>query len=246
MQLDHFVIHTDADYRLTHRLASECAPLGLVFDPVGNRNFDSFSAHYLYVGLEYLEIVQLKKPDESGWVPQWIERYNRGVRGIYCLFVASNDIEFLAKELRAQGFDVNAERSSFFDASGTEHALPWRQIFMAPIPGTDVEISFIQYDSPRVALREIFEPNSDENGFTGIQRVELSFPGLDKAQEFLGRIFPHLESAAFGLRVSLENGEIHFRQSDSVSLRLTARGTNRRLHTGGIRIANVTLETEIK
>lgn len=59
MRLDHFVIHIDPDSEAFNRIASECMPLGFGFDPVGNRNFDSFAAHFLYIGTEYLEIVQL-------------------------------------------------------------------------------------------------------------------------------------------------------------------------------------------
>jgi hypothetical protein len=245
MQLDHFVIHVDTDSQLPQRVAAECNQLGFAFDPLGNRNFDSFAAHFLYVGLEYLEIVQLKKPDESGWVPHWIDRYKRGVRGIYCLFIATNDIELLEKELRMRGLEVKAERSSFFDATGSEHPFPWRQIYMPPIPGSDVEVSFIQYDSARADLREIFEPNSDKNGFTGIFSAELSIPGLEESRSFLKAIFPQLECTESGLRIRLDNGEIKFRRGDTVSLQLTARGTNPHFNSGEVQIANVSVETAI-
>ena len=246
MWLDHFVIHIDTDPQFTQRLASETTSLGLAFDPIGNRDFDSFSAHYLYVGLEYLEIIQLKKPNESGWVPQWVERYSRGVRGMYCLFLATSDIESLAKELQAKGFDVKEERSSFVDATGIEHPFPWRQIFMPSIPETEIELSFIQYDSVRTDLREIFEPNSDSNGFTGIQKADFLITNLDGGREFLVKIFPQLQGTESGFRIELESGEINFRRGNTESLRLTARGTNTRFNPGRLKIANVSLETAIE
>lgn len=245
MQLDHFVIHADPDPQLTVRIGTDCKRAGLEFDPTGDRNFDAFSAHCLYVGLEYLEIIQLIRPAESGWIPQWLERYQRGVRGIYCIFLASQDLAGLAEKLRAQGFDAKAERSSFVDVNGTEYPFPWRHLYMPPIPGTDVELSFIQYDSPRLALREIFEPNSDKNGFTGIQSAELSLPMSNEAKTFLKKIFPQTENTNSGLRILLENSELCFKPDRVVSLHLTTRGTDHRFSPNSIQIANVKLETKI-
>lgn len=246
MQLDHFVIHVDSDSHLPSRIAEDCGSLGFVFDPIGNRNFDSFASHFLYVGLEYLEIIQLKRPNESDWVPQWIERYNHGVRGIYCLFLASHDIELLEKELRGQGFDVKAERSSFIDTAGTEYPFPWRQIYMPAIPDSDVEISFIQYDKPRAELREIFEPNSDKNGLSGIRKAQLSLPNLEGSRLFLEKIFPGIAKTNSGLSVQLENGELDFIRSNTVSLRLSAQSTDQRFDAGELQIVNVSLEAKFR
>lgn len=220
MRLDHFVIHIEPKPDAIGDIAKTCIPLGFAFDPVGNRNFDSFSAHYLYVGFEYLEIIQLKNPETSGWVPRWVQLFKEGHRGIYCIFLGTQDIEEIERNLVANGFEVKAERSSFVAGDGKEYQLPWRIIHLPAIPGSPTEISFIQYDSSPQELKEIFVPNSDQNSLVGIHGIELFIPNVTNQIDFIRKIFPNVQVEDLSLIATCDNGFIRFSNDQKIQSRI--------------------------
>lgn len=114
---------------------------------------------------------------------------------------------------------------------------------MPVIPGTDIDISFIQYDTdPKNLLEEVYVPNSNKNGLVGVQAAKLCLPNVLEKIDFLKRIFPSLKSDSFGFQASVENGVVKFVEGASVSLELSVKSTDPKLVGGSFTVSNVKLQ----
>lgn len=184
LKFDHVVIHADAledviefKAQLDHR--------SIPFEPSWGKKAKGFEISNLWCGLQYFEIVQITGGD-CRWQPEWVTRDKQGDRGAYCVFFVVPDIELAYQAL----FQANLEPSQperteikwFFNL--LTRKLPWRFILLPPLPGTKIEIGFIQYDDAvQSRLRKYFEPNTDKIGINGLEIKRIASSNVVSAQK---------------------------------------------------------------
>lgn len=61
VRLDHFVINIDNDMKKLIELKKQIAPLGIPFEPTWGKGTKGFKVANIWIGLQYLEMVWLKK-----------------------------------------------------------------------------------------------------------------------------------------------------------------------------------------
>lgn len=244
MNLDHVVVHIDNDERILSDLKQKAESAGVPFEPSWGKGTKGFKASNIWIGRQYFEIIRLLKPDGGGWEERWVVNYNAGKRGAFCLFLQTSDIRSVANRLCANGFSIDGpKRLSFKGFFGLiKKTLPWELIYLPPIPGTDLEIGFIQYDpDPKDRIKQYLVPNADENGIIGIPSAEVSLSLSEEARQFLQKLFPESKSSTHELVVTLDRGFLRFQNGDSVKINLNADTQKSELRGRSFSLTNVSL-----
>lgn len=250
IRLDHFVIHVDPDMRRLLELKGTLAGMGYPFEPTWGKGTRSFQVANLWIGNQYLEMVWLKRSDCRDWVPEWVHKYNQGHRGITAIMLLTDELERIRTDLLARGLRVSPpERTSFrFFFGLLRKTLPWRYVLLEPIPGTDLQVGFIELDGPQVLqqLKAYMIPNAAERGIDGIGTAIVRGPFSDAAWSFWKSVFPQAVSTADRIDVDLaENTRLVVERgpSSGIELELHANSKRPELVGQGCQIGNVRLVT---
>lgn len=199
MNFDHVVVHIDNDEQILSDLKQKAENVGVPFEPSWGKGTKGFKTSNIWIGRQYFEIIRLLHPDGGGWEQRWVSKYNVGKRGAFCLFLQTNNIHSVANKLRAYGLAIDGpKRLSFKGFFGLiKKTLPWELIYLPAIPGTDLEIGFIQYDpDPKDRIKQFLVPNADENGIAGITSAEVTLPLSAEVRQFLQKLFPEAKSTS--------------------------------------------------
>lgn len=196
IRLDHFVVHVDEDMHQLLKLKQRIEPLGFPFEPEWGKGTKGFKTANIWIGDQYFEIVWLKTPDGGGWKKEWVKQYHQGSRGIIALFLLTDELNNIRNGLAERGIAVSEpERIRFRWFFGLlKKTLPWKMVYTDPIPGTNLQISFIEMDSPRAMkqMRKYMVPNSREKGIDGIHKATVKFPFTQEAIHYLQCLFPEI------------------------------------------------------
>lgn len=247
MNLDHFVVHVDNNISKLHDLKNRIEPLGFPFEPEWGKGTKGFKAANIWIGRQYFEIVRLLNKDGGGWTSHWVNQYNLGKRGIYCIFLATNDLDQLVLGLKERGCSFKGpERVSFKAFFGLiKKTLPWKMIYTGPIPGTELEIGFIQYDpDPKDRIKQYLVPNSDEKGIKGISSGNVTLPFNKEVINHLKKLFPLGREDKFQFIVPLSDGNLIFKDAPQVEVELNADTSEPDLRGKTFRLENVTVVTQ--
>jgi len=172
LEIDHVVIHIDSSKNVDefkHHLDNA----GVPFEPAWGKKSKGFKISNIWFGMQYFEIVNIVK-SKNLWLPRWAKRHAKGERGTFCiLFKLQSPISDLQKKLSDGGYRVTEpERTTFKGFLGLfEKTLPWRFFLTSKIPGTNIELGFIEYDAgAEEQIKPYLVPNGSDVGLTGLSR----------------------------------------------------------------------------
>lgn len=223
-------MHVDNDDELIAEIKQTAKASGFQLVSKAEDNSAAYQVFNLYVGEQYIKIVRILQSSGGNWKKSWLQAYNQGKRGVFSLVLETNDIDGLYEKLTKNGFEIPAPRKTapkdileiFSDLLGLKKLPPWRILNLPPIPGTDMEISFIEYDEDsHTAIREIMQPNSNKYGITAVKRIKIYLPDWEEGIAYLGKVFPTFTGSRGQHRIELGAGEILlFRTEPEDGLRL--------------------------
>lgn len=265
MKLDHFVIHVDNDVKILENLKKKIAPLGFPFNPEAGQQTQEFATTNIWIGEQYLEIVRLLQPSVSGWNPRWVKCYNEGNRGVFSIFIAVKNLNEVREGLVERRIEIPAPEPQQPLAKASKDILeavtdflglkqskskktsPWRSLNLSPIPGTNMDISFLEYDEgSKEELQAMRKPNSAEYGITSIHRAKIYLPLWEEGIGFLQKVFPQLLETKTQQKVELRKHELIFFRSDpeaGLKLKLEATAEDKKYAGNKFKIENVELRT---
>ena len=113
MLLDHFVVHVDNNPTALTNLAERAKGAGFPMDLSKGKGTKGFHAQNIWMGQQYFEIPWLKRDDGGGWKSEWVDMYNSGKRGLFCLFLRTENIGQWETKLKSIGIPVKKEKVSF-------------------------------------------------------------------------------------------------------------------------------------
>lgn len=208
VRLDHFIVNIDNDMGKLTELKKQIEPLGFPFEPTWGKGTKGFKVANLWIGLQYFEMVWLKKKDGGGWKADWVEKYNNGYRGIMAIYLMTDRLDEIRAELKSRGIPVSEpERISFRWFFGLlKKTMPWRSIYTAPIPGTNLEICFGEMDSPEIMekMKAYMVPNAADHGIEGIKEAIVKGNLSEEAWAYIRKLFP--DAKLEGTRLSYDMG----------------------------------------
>ena len=190
LTLDHIVVHVDNSNEIS-ALKSELDKASIPFEPDWGKAAKGFKIANIWIGQQYFEIVDILSADNL-WQPQWSERHAQGDRGIYCIFLKTNEpIEQLHAKFLSEGIKATEpERTRFKWMFGLlEKKLPWQFMLLPNIPGTPIELGIIRYDEGAEKKHKPFMvPNTEDIGIVGLSRAVVYSEHCDEAKTYLERI----------------------------------------------------------
>lgn len=245
IRLDHFVINIDNDMARLNNLAVEIKDKGYPFKPKWGKGTKGFKVANIWMGLQYFEMVWLKKIDGGGWKEDWVKKYNSGHRGLIAIYLMTDSLDEIWEELLNKKIEVSEpERISFKWFFGLfKKTMPWRSIFTPPIPGTDIQICFGELDSEEMMekMKEYMVPNSKENGIEGIREANLKGKFNQDGIDYIKKIFP--QALVVDNKIVYDMGETRLSfemdEDEDIKLELKSLTTNKELQGKGFEIENV-------
>ena len=222
IRLDHFVVNIDNDMGKLKELKKQIEPLGYPFEPTWGKGTKGFKVANIWIGLQYLEMVWLKEKDGGGWKADWVEKYNNGYRGIIAIYLMTDRSDEIREELKCRGIPVSEpERISFRWFFGLlKKTMPWRSIFTAPIPGTNLEICYGELDSPDIMekMKAYMVPNAAVYGIEGIKAATVKGNFSEEAWVYIQKLFPDVELKGTSLTYDMGTTCLSFELSEKTGL----------------------------
>jgi hypothetical protein len=251
LRLDHCVIHIDPNPAALAAFKQQAVQHGFPFDPTRGKGTGGFRTADLFIGEQYWELVWLKRPDGGGWRPEWVARYNAGQRGIVCLMLLTDHLDRMREDwLNAGLHPSEPERISYSLLGLVRKTLPWRNLYLEPIPGTDLQIGVQEMDSTKAArqMQLYMQPNASANGIRGFRRAIIRQVFSAEAWSFLGAAFPQADRDDHRIRAALdEDMELRFERitdtHQALQVIVQAVATNEVYVGGLLAIENVSMQT---
>jgi hypothetical protein len=201
----------------------------------------------------------------SKWKPRWSQAYLKGYRGVIAIYIQTRELDETYNSLKEKGVDVSFPKpeniiqktsSKVIETmskllnlgKNTQKSLPqMRYLNLPPLPGTDLEISFIEYNQEiEERMQDVMVPNSRENGIMGIKRIKIYLPKWKKSIEFLSKVFPQLAGSTTQFKVDLKESDIVFYRSEPdepLAVKLETIATDKRYTGGKFQINNLEVKT---
>lgn len=210
-KLDHFVINIDQKYREDVGIVERIRSAGFPYEPKWGKETRGFQVSNLWIGDEYLEMVQVLNPSGGGWVDEWTQRYHAGHRGLICLMLDTQDIDAVYRELAAQNIAITPpewlEFKWFFGL--LTRRMPWRNSYLPFFESVPLQIGFqeMKDEKAREFMSQYMVPNARDAGIGGIQKAVIR-----------GRF----TNADFGMLRTVFGGLAEQTEEDSVEILLSS------------------------
>lgn len=122
--------------------------------------------------------------------------------------------------------------------------MPWRHIITPKIPGTDIEIGFIEYDpDPRDIVKRYLIPNADQNGINGIRSVKFCLPLTENVRAYIKTLFPRAKDENDRVEIPLIGGELVFKSAEKVIIELKVDASSQQFQGNQFSLENVFVRT---
>lgn len=245
IRLDHFVVNIDNSKTKLDELRKVIEPLGYPFEPKWGKGTKGFKVANIWIGLQYFEMVWLKKTDGGGWKKDWVEKYNNGHRGIIAVYLMTDELDKIREGLLNRGIKVSEpERISFRWFFGLlKKTMPWRSIFTEPIPGTDLQICYGEMDNQQMMekMKQYMVPNANTNGINGIKEAIVKINANPQVINYIKKLFPEIEEKNNTLEYTMETTKLSFQllEEQELEIQLKAMTSNTALENRKFKIENV-------
>ena len=193
MKLDHFVLNIDEEYQKDKNMISVIRNVGFPYEPKWGKGTRGFRVSNLWIGHEYLEMVNILRDDGGGWVPEWTKRYHAGHRGMICLMLDTEHMDELHQSLMQKNISVTSpswlEFKWFFNL--LTRRMPWRNCYLPFFEQVPLQIGFqeMKDQKSRDFMNQYMVPNSRDNGIEGVQKVTIRGPFTSRDLGMLKTVF---------------------------------------------------------
>ncbi|WP_413304045.1 hypothetical protein AA0X95_00155 [Bacillus sp. 1P10SD] len=176
-------------------------------------------------------------------------KYHSGKRGIFGLCFMVDNVEEIKAELESRGVHVSGpERITFTMLRFFKKSLPFRTLYTSEIPGTDLQIMFLEMDSQEkyeFTKKYFMHPNSEKNQVNAINRAVVELQESDEVKAFISSVFPECVETETGRSLIMNDTvlDFHLKKENDLKVHLYAKTTNPELPLGKpIEVENVSLQ----
>ena len=174
-KFDHFGINIDESYQKDEWIINEIRSAGFPYEPRWGKGTRGFKVSNLWIGNEYFEMINILKSEGGGWKREWVEKYNKGHRGLICIMLDVDNIDNLYNNFNKKSIGITKPEylsfKWFFNIF--TRTMPWKNSYLNFFEGIPLQIGFQQMkdESSRKFMEEYMVPNSKDNGIIGIRKV---------------------------------------------------------------------------
>lgn len=144
LRIDHLVVNIDKKYQTDKTVIQSVRNTGFPYEPKWGKGTKGFKASNIWIGNEYLEMIHLLKNDGGGWKAEWVEKYNKGHRGLICLMLDVDDLDKIYEEM----IDTNITKPQYLQFKWGfglfTKTMPWRNSYFPFFEGVPLQIGLQQ------------------------------------------------------------------------------------------------------
>ncbi len=97
-------------------------------------------------------MINILQKDGGGWIPEWTRLYNKGMRGVVCIFLDVEDINHLYENTKAKGIDITKTEwlkfKWFFNI--LTRTMPWMNSYLPFFEVLPFQLGFQQMKDVKV------------------------------------------------------------------------------------------------
>lgn len=229
LRIDHLVVNIDKKYQTDKTVIQSVRNTGFPYEPKWGKGTKGFKASNIWIGNEYLEMIHLLKNDGGGWKAEWVEKYNRGHRGLICLMLDVDDLDKIYEEM----IDTNITKPQYLQFKWGlglfTKAMPWRNSYFPFFEGVPLQIGLQQMKDEKSVkfMRQYMVPNSRDNGINGIEKIKIKGPFTESDFELINTIFKIKEPFNNGIIIYLDkNQKLIFEKANAYEVNVTTSSSN--------------------
>ncbi len=210
MKLDHFVVNINEKYQKDKNIIDDIRNADFPYEPKWGKGTKGFKVSNLWIGNEYLEMVNILNTDGGGWVKEWSKKYNEGHRGMVCLMLDIENIDELYQILNQKNIPVTLpkwlEFKWFFNL--LTRRMPWRNCYIPFFEKVPFQIGFqeMKDEKSRDFMNQYMVPNSRDKGIDGINKVIIrgaySHNDFDMLKNVFGNLIKNENSKFISIELS--------------------------------------------
>lgn len=208
MKLDHFVINIDEKYQKNKSIIEYIRNASFPYEPKWGKGTKGFKVSNLWIGNEYLEMVNILRSDGGGWIEEWTQKYKEGHRGMICLMLDTENIDDLYQDFNKRNISVTVpkwlEFKWFFNLF--TRRMPWRNCYLPFFENVPFQIGFqeMKDEKSRDFMNQYMVPNARDKGIDGINKVIIRGAYTNSDFSMLKDIFGNLVQEESSTLVSVE------------------------------------------
>lgn len=217
LKIDHLVINVGKEYQTNEEKIKEIENIGLPYKPQNGKATSGFKVSNLWIGKEYFEMICIKTKNGGGWIPEWVDRYHAGERGMICIFLDTEDIDSLYKKLHSKGMSEPEKMKYRFLFHLITFSPPWKNAYLPYFHKVPFQIGFQQVDNEKIKRKmyQKMEPNSRNHGIKSIKHIEIYGEFSPEDEEFISELFTTEMKREGSLTWNLKGGQTISFKKDS-------------------------------
>ena len=243
LRIDHLVVNIDKKYQTDKIEIQSIRNTGLSYEPKWGKGTKGFKASNIWIGNEYLEMIYLLKKDGGGWKPEWVEKYNKGHRGLICLMLDVDDLDKIYEEM-INIYSISISEPKYLQFKWGfglfTRTMPWRNSYFPFFEGIPLQIGLQQMKDEKSVefMRQYMVPNARDNGINGIEEIKIKGAFTESDFELINTIFKTKESIDNGVVIYLDNNQkLFFEKADEYKVIVTA--SSRNIKHSEVKIENI-------
>lgn len=244
MKIDHLVINVDNEYHIEQKTIEMIRKGGFPYEPKWGKGTKGFKVSNIWIGTEYFEMVRLLNQEGGGWKSDWVNYFNKGYRGLICLMLDVDDINFEYSRLQNKGVQITEPEflkfKWFFKL--LTRTMPWRNSYIDYFQGVPLQIGFQQMKDKKALkfMQSYMVPNSKENGITGINKIVINGDFTCDDYILIQKIFRNTNQEDDLMIVYLlDNQQLIFKKNESFFIEVFTNKDKEDLNKKKIQIENV-------
>lgn len=245
-RFDHFVVNVNQQYQKDKKEIKAIIDGGFPYKPTWGKGTNGFKASNLWIGNEYLEMINILKSNGGGWKSDWVKLYNNGHRGLICIMLDVDNIEEVYTILSARNINVTKPEHLKFKwfFNMFTRVMPWQNCYIDFLEGIPLQIGFQQMDDEksREFMSKYMVPNSIENNITGISKVIIKGPLTKNDKELIYKIFDRDIIEEESLTIQLNDQQLLiFEECNSYSVEMITKCNNENFNNKKVFIENISI-----
>ena len=246
-KFDHFIVNINERYQKDNTVINSIINAGFPYKPSWGKGTKGFKASNLWIGNEYLEMINILKTDGGGWKSEWVDLYNKGHRGLICIMLDVENINKLYSMLTAKNIKITKPehlKFKWFFNIFTK-VMPWQNCYSDFLEGIPLQIGFQQMndEKSREFMEQYMVPNSRDNNIIGISKVIIRGTLTNNDKKLISNIFDRNIIKTEPLTIQLNQQQILvFEESDNYLVHIITRCNNQDFNNKKISIENIDIE----
>lgn len=249
-KFDHFIVNINQQYQKDKAVINSIITAGFPYKPSWGKGTRGFKVSNLWIGNEYLEMVNVLKPNGGGWKSDWVDLYNNGHRGLVCIMLDVDNIDELYSMLTAKNIEITKPehlKYKWFFNMFTK-VMPWKNCYSNFLEGIPLQIGFQQMNDEKSLefMQQYMVPNSRDNNITGIIKVIIKGILTKNDKKLISKIFDMNILSDKPLTIQLNPQQVLvFEESSNYSVDIITECNNNNFNNKTISIENIDIKNEL-